>query len=132
MKRTAALTLQMCILNGLSMIAAAIVALLVLLQYVFMASASCTALDVTLNIYNNYFYLSQYAVVICSSNIGFLVHCYYSSLYRKAAWETFAAINASCKKYLKVCGCNGTANKVHPNVRKYQILKVYEFCFIVT
>ena len=72
-------------------------------------------------IYNAYFEGLQYAVVIISSNIGFIVHCYYSKMYREAAVETFASLKSRVKQLLcrwlpATLQTAAASNIVHPAV----------------
>lgn len=101
LKRMTALTLQTCILNVASLLASGCASMLLTMHTVFVWVRLPVAADVVQNIYNNYLSVPQYAVVILNSNIGFIVHCCYSLMYREAMQETFAAVKAACKKKFK-------------------------------
>lgn len=114
LRRTLALTIQACLLNSLSLITMGIAALVNAVFIAFMLAHSSEAATVAQAIYNNYLEVPEYAVVICSSNIGFIVHCYYSKLYREAVQETFVAVKAAYNKYVSPCGIKFAKNWVHP------------------
>ncbi len=75
LRRSAALAIQTCVLNGFSLVAcglgAATFALSDLLYIVHFPTAGLFMFE----IYDGYLSCLQYAMVICSSNIGFIVHC---------------------------------------------------------
>lgn len=115
MKRTAALTLQTSVLNSLSLLISGVTAFLSFLSSALRIVKFFDSANMFLQIYRAYFIIPQYFVVICSSNIVFIVHCYYSKLYREAMWETFAAVETGWKQcFGYVCRCKPKANAVHP------------------
>lgn len=98
--RTAALTLQTCLLNCMSQFGTGLATLLSSLS-VLLAMAQFDELAASVwNLGAASVFIPQCAVVFCSSNIGFLLHCYYSKVYREATWETFAELKASFKAKL--------------------------------
>lgn len=116
LRRTAALALQMCILNGLSLLATGIAAVLNAARAMLDSAGFYATARLAQNAGDMYFFIPEYAVVICSSNIGFLVHCFYSELYRKAVRETITAIKARFMKCpIQVRGTKVGVNKVCPD-----------------
>lgn len=91
LRRSTWLTVQICILNGGSMLYAAIVAFCI-----------CAVLALQLGNFMNGFYLMyfycgivqmpMYVALIGGSNIGVIVHYRYSRLYRDAARAVFAQV----------------------------------------
>lgn len=123
MNRLTALTLGTCILNGFSLLLLAFAAIFNVLSTTFELAKYRSGAEIVQKIYNMYLIIPQYFMVIMGSNIGFIVHCYYSKMYRQAMWETFAATKASIKRFAHKCGANGAANVVQPVEFKIKSVK---------
>lgn len=97
------------------MLATAISELFSVQRFLLIMGGYDTVAEVLNQIGMAYIIIPQYAVVVCSSNVGFVLHCYYSKLYRMAMWEAFDAIKLRLKKYARICQyCQVKNNEVHP------------------
>lgn len=111
--RTASLTLQTCILNIMSQFATGFATLLSTSTMLFIMAQRYEAAALTWRFLFTIVFYPQAAVVICSSNFGFILYCNNSTLYREAKRETFAEMKASFKAKFRRLMPN-TTNKVLP------------------
>lgn len=119
MNRSASLAIQTCVLNSFSLIVCCLSTTSWAISDLLTIGGLQDAAIFVFRIREAYFNSFQYAAAICSSNIGFFVHCYYSQLYREATVATFASLKGGIKRLfsrsLPTTLQNGTAsNVVHP------------------
>lgn len=124
LNRMAALTLQTCMLNGASLLASGCSALLMVIYTALTWSQFLTAAATIQRIYSGYLLVPQFAVVIFSSNIAFVVHCCYSKMYREAVQETYAELKKHCKRAFAITSHTWPqTNKVHPEQKNEGIIR---------
>jgi hypothetical protein len=99
LRRSTILAVQLCILNGLSLLYATVLAFwLVLMQALHLANLMNAYHDVML-VYFLILEYPQYAALIGSTNLGFIIHYRYSLMYRDAARE----ICTQMRKWFQSC-----------------------------
>lgn len=120
LNRSTSLAIQTCALNGFSLIITAISMIILGICGLLNLGHFSAAEAIVFDIWQAYFAGLQYAVVICSSNVGVIVHCYYSKLYREAARSTFSSMINRVKQWfyqlLPAAVQNTTMNAVHPEM----------------
>lgn len=121
LQRSASLAVQICILNGLSLIVCTMAAFFLALQRLFKVAQLWDEFAFVQHFFSQYLEFPQHAVVVLSSNIGFLVHCYYSKLYRNAVRKVFGPVLARLGKVFRLCCPTLLKTKVEPTATEIKL-----------
>lgn len=120
-RRSAALALQICILNGISLLYCSIAAFCYVIEFFALLANFANFYQKIWWLNSIYIQTPRFVVAVCNSNIGFIFHYRYSRMYRDAAREIFAKFYQKIRSRLFCCRECSSQIKVQPTNEQIEL-----------